>query len=192
MPPAAESSLVVGRRGAVRAKRERAERRAAALSADGNVAFVSLAAAEQAATLHENLRAHGLSGVTLRGDAPLWLGARTHFQILKPRKPRSTRKNVFPDSTTDAPRHSIEPARPARQPMTRAIEACVHCGFCLAVCPTYQQLGQEMDSPRGRIVLMKEVLEGKLSWEAAQPHVDRCLGAWRASRRVRAACRIAI
>jgi glycolate oxidase iron-sulfur subunit len=65
---------------------------------------------------------------------------------------------------------------PLVQPMTHAIETCVHCGFCLAVCPTYQQLGQEMDSPRGRIVLMKEVLEGKLSWEAAQPHVDRCLG----------------
>ncbi len=62
------------------------------------------------------------------------------------------------------------------KPMTKAIEACVHCGFCLAVCPTYRELGQEMDSPRGRIVLMKEVLEGKLSWEAAQPHVDRCLG----------------
>jgi glycolate oxidase iron-sulfur subunit len=65
---------------------------------------------------------------------------------------------------------------PLAGPMTRAIETCVHCGFCLAACPTYQQLGQEMDSPRGRIVLMKEVLEGKLSWEAAQPHVDRCLG----------------
>ncbi len=61
-------------------------------------------------------------------------------------------------------------------PMAKAVQACVHCGFCLAACPTYQQLGQEMDTPRGRIVLMKEVLEGKLEWEAAQPHVDRCLG----------------
>jgi len=60
--------------------------------------------------------------------------------------------------------------------MTHAVETCVHCGFCLAACPTYQELGQEMDSPRGRIVLMKEVLEGKLAWAAAQPHVDRCLG----------------
>src|SRR6185369_7807117 len=57
-----------------------------------------------------------------------------------------------------------------------AIQTCVHCGFCLAACPTYRELGQEMDSPRGRIVLMKEVLEGTLDWEAAQPHVDRCLG----------------
>ena len=62
------------------------------------------------------------------------------------------------------------------EPMTKAIESCVHCGFCLAACPTYQELGQEMDSPRGRIILMKEVLEGKLEWTAAQPHVDRCLG----------------
>ncbi|MFN7892874.1 MAG: (Fe-S)-binding protein [Pirellula sp.] len=60
--------------------------------------------------------------------------------------------------------------------MAETIERCVHCGFCLAACPTYQELGQEMDSPRGRIVLMKEVLEGKLDWDTAQPHVDRCLG----------------
>ena len=60
--------------------------------------------------------------------------------------------------------------------MTHAVQTCVHCGFCLAACPTYQEFGQEMDSPRGRIVLMKEVLEGQLAWSAAQPHIDRCLG----------------
>src|SRR6476659_3089626 len=60
--------------------------------------------------------------------------------------------------------------------MTRTVETCVHCGFCLAACPTYTELGQEMDSPRGRIVLMKEVLEGTMDWESARPHVDRCLG----------------
>jgi glycolate oxidase iron-sulfur subunit len=60
--------------------------------------------------------------------------------------------------------------------MTHAVETCVHCGFCLAACPTYRELGQEMDSPRGRIVLMKEVLEGTLPLTAVQPHVDRCLG----------------
>ena len=57
-----------------------------------------------------------------------------------------------------------------------AVAACVHCGFCLPTCPTYRVLGQEMDSPRGRIVLMKEVLEGKLELEAALPHIDQCLG----------------
>ena len=60
--------------------------------------------------------------------------------------------------------------------MAGAIEACVHCGFCLPVCPTYQVLGEEMDSPRGRIVLMKSVLEGKLAFSDAAPYVDRCLG----------------
>lgn len=60
--------------------------------------------------------------------------------------------------------------------MGDAVTACVHCGFCLPACPTYQELGQEMDSPRGRIYLMKEVLEGSLRPEDVQPHMDRCLG----------------
>src|SRR5262252_5409442 len=74
--------------------------------------------------------------------------------------------------------HSIQPKKFGAfgEPMTHAVQACVHCGFCLAACPTYGELGQEMDTPRGRIVLMKEVLEGKLGWDAAQPHIDRCLG----------------
>jgi len=74
--------------------------------------------------------------------------------------------------------HSIKPEQhgPLGEAMTNAVQACVHCGFCLSVCPTYAELGQEMDSPRGRIVLMKLALEGSLAWEAAQPHIDRCLG----------------
>src|SRR5437016_6815050 len=74
--------------------------------------------------------------------------------------------------------HSIQTDKVGQfgKPMTHAVQACVHCGFCLAACPTYRELGQEMDSPRGRIVLMKEVLEGSLPWEAAQKHIDRCLG----------------
>ena len=74
--------------------------------------------------------------------------------------------------------HAIQHEKhgPLGEPMSHAVQACVHCGFCLSVCPTYAELGQEMDSPRGRIVLMKQVLEGTLSWEAAQPHIDRCLG----------------
>jgi glycolate oxidase iron-sulfur subunit len=60
--------------------------------------------------------------------------------------------------------------------MAEAVEACVHCGFCLPTCPTYRVLGEEMDSPRGRIVLMKEVLEGNLELAEANVHIDRCLG----------------
>ena len=74
--------------------------------------------------------------------------------------------------------HKIRPEEhgPLGQPMTNAVQACVHCGFCLAACPTYRELGQEMDTPRGRIVLMKQVLEGDLPLADALPHVDRCLG----------------
>ncbi len=74
--------------------------------------------------------------------------------------------------------HSIEPEKfgALGAPMAQAVQSCVHCGFCLAACPTYHELGQEMDTPRGRIVLMKQVLEGALPWESAQLHVDRCLG----------------
>ncbi len=60
--------------------------------------------------------------------------------------------------------------------MAHAIETCVHCGFCLPACPTYQVMGEEADSPRGRILLMKHVLEGSLTPEQAAPHLDRCLG----------------
>ncbi len=60
--------------------------------------------------------------------------------------------------------------------MARAVEKCVHCGLCLPACPTYSVLGQEMDSPRGRITLMKAGLEGDLPLEATLPFIDRCLG----------------
>ena len=65
---------------------------------------------------------------------------------------------------------------PQLEVMARAIETCVHCGFCLPVCPTYQVLGEEMDSPRGRIVLMKAVLEGELTAQDTKAYIDRCLG----------------
>lgn len=55
------------------------------------------------------------------------------------------------------------------------LRACVHCGFCLATCPTYQLLGDELDSPRGRIYLMKEAFEGAEIGRATQLHLDRCL-----------------
>ncbi len=60
--------------------------------------------------------------------------------------------------------------------MADAVSKCVHCGFCLSACPTYREIGTESDSPRGRIVIMKEVLEGTLTVADAAPHVDACLG----------------
>lgn len=55
------------------------------------------------------------------------------------------------------------------------LRRCVHCGFCLATCPTYQILGDERDSPRGRIYLIKEVLEGNAPTSTTQRHLDQCL-----------------
>jgi glycolate oxidase iron-sulfur subunit len=55
------------------------------------------------------------------------------------------------------------------------LRRCVHCGFCTATCPTYQLLGDELDGPRGRIYLIKQVLEGATPTAATQQHLDRCL-----------------
>jgi glycolate oxidase iron-sulfur subunit len=55
------------------------------------------------------------------------------------------------------------------------LRKCVHCGFCTATCPTYQLLGDERDGPRGRIYLIKQVLEGKPATAITQLHLDRCL-----------------
>ena len=55
------------------------------------------------------------------------------------------------------------------------LRKCVHCGFCTATCPTYQLLGDELDSPRGRIYLIKQVLEGQAPTRKTQLHLDRCL-----------------
>src|SRR3974377_547420 len=62
-------------------------------------------------------------------------------------------------------------------PAQELIEKCVHCGFCLPVCPTYALWGQEMDSPRGRIYLMKMALEGTAEMnDKWGGHFDSCLG----------------
>ena len=55
------------------------------------------------------------------------------------------------------------------------LRKCVHCGFCTATCPTYQVLGDDLDSPRGRIYLMKRALEGAAVSEKTRLHLDRCL-----------------
>jgi len=57
----------------------------------------------------------------------------------------------------------------------KILRSCVHCGFCNATCPTYQLLGSELDGPRGRIYLIKDLLEGKQATAKTQLHLDRCL-----------------
>ena len=64
---------------------------------------------------------------------------------------------------------------PEGQEADAILRSCVHCGFCTATCPTYQLLGDELDGPRGRIYLIKQVLEGKAATEKTQMHLDRCL-----------------
>ena len=55
------------------------------------------------------------------------------------------------------------------------LRSCVHCGFCNATCPTYQLSGDELDGPRGRIYLIKELFEGSQGPERVTQHLDRCL-----------------
>jgi glycolate oxidase iron-sulfur subunit len=67
-------------------------------------------------------------------------------------------------------------SKPLLNEMANAVAKCVHCGFCLPACPTYKVLEEEMDSPRGRIILMKSVLEEGIDLEEAMPYIDHCLG----------------
>jgi len=64
---------------------------------------------------------------------------------------------------------------PQGQTAETILRKCVHCGFCTATCPTYQVLGDELDGPRGRIYLIKQVLEGAEPTRKTQQHLDRCL-----------------
>ena len=66
-------------------------------------------------------------------------------------------------------------AGPDGQEAADILRSCVHCGFCTATCPTYQLLGDELDGPRGRIYLIKQVLEGDVPTASTQLHLDRCL-----------------
>src|SRR5947209_15713986 len=67
-------------------------------------------------------------------------------------------------------------ADPHMRESEKILRSCVHCGFCTATCPTYLLLGDELDSPRGRIYLIKDMLEnGKPATQEIVKHIDRCL-----------------
>jgi glycolate oxidase iron-sulfur subunit len=75
--------------------------------------------------------------------------------------------------TTFTPAQLADPAIASSEKILRT---CVHCGFCTATCPTYLLLGDELDSPRGRIYLIKDMLEGgKPATPEVVKHIDRCL-----------------
>jgi glycolate oxidase iron-sulfur subunit len=65
---------------------------------------------------------------------------------------------------------------PQGQQAQAVLRSCVHCGFCNATCPTYRVTGDELDGPRGRIYLMKQVFEGQTPTRTTQEHLDRCIG----------------
>lgn len=75
-------------------------------------------------------------------------------------------QTVIPDSLAHDPRVQVAES---------ILRNCVHCGFCLATCPTYNLLGDELDSPRGRIYLIKQVVEGTTPTKSTLTHLDRCL-----------------
>ena len=84
----------------------------------------------------------------------------------------TTKKRDNPMQTNLAPEYL---GTLAGQEAEAILRKCVHCGFCTATCPTYQELGDELDGPRGRIYLIKQVLEGQAPTRATQQHLDRCL-----------------
>jgi len=78
-----------------------------------------------------------------------------------------------------APTTAERPAAPLalHGQSVEGVDRCVHCGLCLAYCPTFSELGTEMDSPRGRIVLIKSLAEGRIGLtDSAVAHLDLCLG----------------
>jgi len=80
--------------------------------------------------------------------------------------------DLIPEPAAGPDRSPLDPTGRLRE----VVGDCVHCGFCLPACPTYQLWGEEMDSPRGRIHLIGQLLDGAQASEATAQHFDRCLG----------------
>ena len=153
----------------------------ARVSLGGNLTWVALPDGDALAAFGDELRAIGLRGVALRGTHPraaLLGGRRRRRRVRRARARRPRPRRPLPGDLRPRMQHAIDvdALGPMGEPMADAISSCVHCGFCLPSCPTYVEMGEEMDSPRGRIFLMKEVLEGKLEVELALPYIDNCLG----------------
>jgi glycolate oxidase iron-sulfur subunit len=82
-----------------------------------------------------------------------------------------------PTAENELPRTGPSAFDPHRPPARELLDDCVHCGFCLPTCPTYQLWGEEMDSPRGRIYLMSMAEHGEIGLDGAlHEHIDACLG----------------
>src|SRR6202008_4611623 len=97
---------------------------------------------------------------------------------VRPRPPDVARPGPWGDLLGN---DAVEPlvshqANGAEDGVRSAVNDCVHCGFCLPACPTYQLWGEEMDSPRGRIHLITQILDSGEGSAAAAEHFDRCLG----------------
>ena len=88
-------------------------------------------------------------------------------------EPTSARQDVLGAVARTAGEPAFDEYHPPRLDL---VSDCVHCGFCLTTCPTYVLWGEEMDSPRGRIYLMKEGLDGEPMTDSMVQHFDRCLG----------------
>jgi len=106
------------------------------------------------------------------------VSGRGHASPLPPlRHPERSEGPSHPEFEPDQAR-SLAPLGMTKPPDYSSLDPCVHCGFCLPACPTYLATGDEADSPRGRIVLMRALERGELAADdpALVQHLDACLG----------------